>query len=227
MSGPVEREFKLFLPSESALEAVAQRLGGPRLAPVQQENHFLDTPSGALRAARLALRLRAEAGRHLLTLKGPAERSGSLAERPEEEREVAAPVAAAILSGRHEPLGELPADSALVQRARACVGDSPLHVVGTFRNERTRIGPLPFPGADDAPLTFELDRTTFGAGTVERELEVEIPDAAHAPAVAAALHALLEELGLPIHSPASKASRLFRILDARKTDLPGTRRGPG
>jgi adenylate cyclase, class 2 len=76
MPGTVEREIKLrFDTPEAAREAVlrlgATTLRGRRL----QEDALLDTVDGSLKRRGCALRVRAEAGRHFLTFKGPVQPS--------------------------------------------------------------------------------------------------------------------------------------------------------
>src|SRR6478609_8460785 len=72
MPGNLEREIKLrFDTPDEAREAVlglgATTLRGRRL----QEDALLDTVDGTLKRRGCALRVRAEAGRHFLTFKGP------------------------------------------------------------------------------------------------------------------------------------------------------------
>jgi adenylate cyclase, class 2 len=76
MPGIVEREIKLrFDTADAAREAVialgATTLRGRRL----QEDSLLDTADGTLKRRGCALRVRAEAGRHFLTFKGPVQPS--------------------------------------------------------------------------------------------------------------------------------------------------------
>lgn len=66
----IETELKLLLPDETAYERVRAALGPGRA--VRQVNHFFDRADGALRAARIGVRLRAEDDDRLLTLKGDA-----------------------------------------------------------------------------------------------------------------------------------------------------------
>jgi uncharacterized protein YjbK len=217
----LEREFKLRIPSEEHLRALAARLGGSSAPTVLQVNHFFDTRTHALRAALLALRLREEAGRFTLALKGPQlSGPGALAVRPEEERALAAEEARSLLAGRASPLAPLERDgSALARAARARIGAEPLVRIGAFENERQRLGPLAFPpGARGAQLVFELDRTRFPDGTIERELELEVPEGAALAEVERALRELLEELGMPFEAAPSKAERFFRRLEAEPRD---------
>ena len=212
----IEREFKLRIPSEDRLQALAARLGGARAIPVRQVNHFFDTVAGDLRAARIALRLREEGGRCVLTLKGPLlGAEAALAERPEEELEVSPSTAAAILAGTLAPLDVLEhglAGRPLVERAGELVRSLRLERLGAFENERLRIGPLAFPSGSSAPLVFELDRTRYPDGCIERELEVELPAGARPSEVERGLAALFAELGMALEPTPSKAARFFRSL---------------
>ncbi len=218
MSGELEVEFKLSLPDEEACERLLALLPPSirEAAPVLQVNHFFDTSSGELRKCELALRLRSEGDRYMLALKGPrAGAAGALHARPEEEVEIPAPEATAILGGARSPLEALHErlpDSELVQSALALVGSRPLSHLGAFRNERRRIGPVtPIgPGRADA-LVFELDRTLFPGERLEHELEVEV-EAADAPAIEAELRALFRRADIEWRPAASKAERFFRIL---------------
>lgn len=222
VNGPIEREFKLRLPGEEALAALLARLlelGGVAAAPVRQVNHFFDSASHDLRRARLALRLREEAAAFVVTLKGPELGApGVLSSRAEEELAIDAATARAILESRLDPLAALAegprGETPLVRKARGLVAGAPLERLGGFENERLRVGPLRLPGAGSSgPLVFELDRTRFPGGRVERELEVEVPFEAATEEVERALRDLLDRLGIGFRPAPSKAARLFRILD--------------
>lgn len=213
----VEREFKLELQDEHAVERLRAAFGGAPARVLEQTNHFFDTPTRALRAARLALRLRAEDGRWILTLKGPrSEGTGALAGRAEEEFELDAGRARSVLEGRtcalvafeQGPLGAC----ALVQAARALAGAETLVHLGAFTNRRTRLGPLPL-GALPPRVVLELDRTTFPDG-VAHELEAELPAGIVAEALEAELRALFARLALPWRPAGNKAARFFRALDS-------------
>lgn len=217
---PLEREFKIRLPRAELRCALEERFAGWPAARVLQVNHFFDTPGGALRAARLALRLREEDGRFAVALKGP-EHPGpaGLAVRAELEREVDAATARAVLVGERSPLELLDAPaSVLLGEARARAAGAALVRVGGFENERLRLGPRPFPPGPGGPgpgpeLIVELDRTRFPDGSVEHELELELPEGADAAAVERDLRALCAELGVPFEAAPSKAARCFQILD--------------
>jgi adenylate cyclase class 2 len=76
MSGNVEREIKLRFETPDAARQAVLRLGATTLRGRRlQEDALLDTPDGALKRRGCALRVRAEAGRHFLTFKGPVQPS--------------------------------------------------------------------------------------------------------------------------------------------------------
>jgi len=232
VGGRVEREFKLRIPDEAAWQALLARLaalGGHASPPALQTNHFFDSATGALRAARIALRLREERGAvtpFMLALKGPElAPGGTLAARPEEELALAPAEARAVLAGERCPLAWLAAsplgEAELVRRATAAVAGAPTRRLGSFENERLRVGPLAFPPGSGGPaLVLELDRTSFPGGLVERELELELPAGADASEAERGLKALFSGVGLAVESVPSKAARLFRILDARAVESP-------
>ena len=219
MSSGVEVEFKLVLPDEEALERVRRILvaaGAATHAPLVQVNHFFDTAGRDLRDREVALRLRRAGGRHELALKGPARSSAEIGmhERPEEELEIDARAAAAILAGELSPLellAERLGSSALLRQTQEPVGPRRLRHLGSFENERARLGPLRL-GPGGPALVFELDRTRFPGGRIEHELEVEIR-AADAPLVEPLLRELLRAAGVEWRPARSKAERFFRILD--------------
>lgn len=231
VAGGLEREFKLRLPSEEALVALREALGGSAAAPVLQVNHFFDTPARDLGRARIGLRLREERGLATLALKGPSQAAhGALATRAEEELALAPDAARDLLAGTRCPLAWLCASALasapLVMRAAAAAGGTPTHRLGSFENERQRVGPVRFPpGADGTPLVFELDRTRFPGGLVERELELELPPGLATDGIERALAALFARLGLPMESAPSKAARFLRRLDSAPT--PGGGAGAG
>ncbi len=223
-----ELEFKLrvadlrdFASLGRALPALGDVLA---VAPVEQVNHFFDTSDWVLRRHGCTLRLREEDGAHVITAKGPAEDVGdeALTRRPEEEVAVDAARARQILAGRLSPLDALLArhggrHTTLTAALARTLGDRPLFHVGTFRNERRRVGPVQLPAEDGGPIevVFELDRTEFPAGRVDHEIEVEVRDA-DATLCREALGALLRRAGIPWRTAPSKAARFFGTL-ARET----------
>jgi uncharacterized protein YjbK len=218
-----ELEWKLALPSEDARAALVRALPGEVLLPergVRQVNHFFDTAARDLRRMRATLRLREADGRFVLTAKGPAAgpSAAALQVKAEEEAEVPEGRAHAVLDGAQDPLELLashipPARSRLVARMVARVGDAPLVRVGSFENERRRLGPLVF-GTDEGTvhLVLELDRTTFPGERVDLEVEAEVEES-QARRAELALRALFARAGLPWTPATSKAQRFFELLD--------------
>jgi len=219
----MEIEFKIVLPDEASftniLHALEERGGGSGSTRAQV-NHFFDTEGLALRHGKLALRLREEDSRFRITAKGGAKgRDGdALVTRPELESEVPAEVAREILRGTTSALdaliealgGERPE---LLRRMQEAVSGHGLVYLGSFQNERTRPGRVTIDaGGTPLELQFELDRTTFPGERIERELELEIDELAHAPHVERWLRTLLDELGIPWETAPSKAQRFFAAL---------------
>lgn len=223
-SGPVEVEFKLLLADEAARErllAVLLRPGARPIAPVRQENHFLDTADGVLRAARHVVRLRREEGDWTLALKGPALSEGrGPTRRAEEERKVSPETAHAILAGATSPLDAFRREpqAVLLAPIERLVEGRALTVIGSFANERTRLA------ADavvrELGLGVELDRTTFPGARTELELEVELPADVDPAPVELALRLLLERARVPWTPATGKAGRFFRILDRMREAPP-------
>jgi uncharacterized protein YjbK len=212
---PIETEFKFLVEDERAFDALAAHVGLELGAPLTQNNHFFDTAEGLLRRARYALRLRLEPGRARLTAKGPAQQGAGetdLAVRPEEEIELDAEVANAILRGGLSPLEafeERGGDSRLLLSIRGLVGERALLPIGSFLNHRRLLGPVPLAcGSGEIPAIFELDRTEFSGGRVDCEIEVEVEHDA-SPACREALHALLADAGVAWRPSRSKVERMF------------------
>jgi inorganic triphosphatase YgiF len=133
MSAALEIELKLRA-SEAALDALASlpnlgpaELGPPQ--PVDETDIYLDTPGGALAAARWACRLRTRDGHRRISVKGPAEHAAGdpLHRRPEVEGP--AP------TGAFEVPGAWP-DSAARDLVLRLAGDEPLAEVLRLRQRR-------------------------------------------------------------------------------------------
>ena len=210
-----EVEFKLLVDGPGELEAIARAAearGARTGASVLQQNHFIDTADGALRAGGGLVRLREEAGRWTLAAKGPGEQQGELHRRTELELEVAPGVAARLLAGELDPLAELErgvGPSELLAELRRARGTARLVPVGTLANERTRVGPLACPGG--GALWLELDRTRLPGGATHYEIELEVPEGAE-PAAQRLLGELCAAAGVRGRPAASKAARFFEAL---------------
>lgn len=223
-----EIELKLRVADRAALDAIERTLGGTDTPPARQRNHFFDTPARGLRRGALGLRLREEAGQFTLTAKGPSQKnaSGALAVRQEEEVELSADTARALLEGQQSPLAVL--EEALTSRAgveltlrlRAATGGDALSYVGCFENLRTRIhAQLPAAGGP-LPVVLELDETSFPGGVTEYEVEVELGPEVDASEAEEALRALLATAGVDGTPARGKASRFFEALESRRPKTP-------
>ena len=85
----LETELKLRVPSLAALPDLLRALGFAEVQPEAEEESVLWDRADALRDAGSALRVRAYAGRTLLTFKGPKVPDPQFKIRPEHETEVA------------------------------------------------------------------------------------------------------------------------------------------
>src|SRR5690349_8539111 len=102
-----EIELKRRLVGPDAAERLLAQLG-PVASDVEQVNHVFDTPDRRLHRARHSVRLREEAGRFILTAKGPSRGvSGSVTTRAEAEAEIDPVLARRILGKPDDALAEL------------------------------------------------------------------------------------------------------------------------
>jgi uncharacterized protein YjbK len=209
-----EVEFKFRVRGEEDFARLRAVLGREPSERVRQVNHIFDTPDFALRKGKLSLRLREESGHCTLTLKGPtlersrgSELDAALTARPEEECELEPGEAEAVLAGRAaaEALARrrLPRSELLERIAAAIPRGSSLVRMGSFENDRERIGPLPVAlGGRTLEITYELDSTRFPGGVIEREIEVEVMDRSMLSASSAGD---LESLGIFLRAQLSRA----------------------
>ena len=196
-----EREAKLVIAGERP-EAIADEiaalttLAGEPLAPagsVVQRDTYFDTPSGALRARRQSLRLRAAGGTTKLTLKGEGrEVQAGVIERDELEAEWSAATYARGL--------EALARRGVALRAAPPDGDpsAVLAATGLVRvQERETRRRLLHAGAGAPLAELAVDEVTYflaGGAVRHHEVEIEAKAAAGAdylPRAAAALRARL------------------------------------
>lgn len=225
-----EIELKRLLVGPSAAERLLQALG-PVASDVEQVNHVFDTPAHALSRARHSLRLREEGLCFLLTAKGPSAAGGSVSTRAEAEAEIDRALAAQLLAGQGDALGELrqravdPAFEPLwagIERARA---GQPLALIGSFQNRRRRV-PVELPSG--LALCVEVDRTQLPNGRVDDEVEIELPRADLAAEVEAWLEARAASAGLALAPSTAKFARFYAALEAvGAAGEPGPAEGSG
>jgi len=217
-----EIEFKLSVRGEDDFDRLASVLGAETNTDAisLQENHFFDTEDRSLRASGLALRLRFEESRRILTVKGPVERSlDGLIERAEEEVEVDPVTAERILAGVESPLGALldrveDKSIPIVETARTAVVGHALECVGSFRNLRRYYGPVELDGLE---ITFEMDRTEFPGGQIDHEVEIEV-EADQEEECRETLRRLFVRADIPWQKAQNKAQRFFEALALQTPD---------
>jgi uncharacterized protein YjbK len=223
-----EVELKLRVDDLAALVRIAQAAGAPPAPTAVQTNAFFDTADERLGAARLILRLREErtpqGTRFILTAKGPSNRSGALSKVQEEEVDVDAAEARAILDGKADPLTPLERDAVgarrtLVNGMRAAAGGGALVFAGAFTNERTRIRTdLPTPTGHTLDVVLELDRVLFPGDQVHHEVEMEIPEGMDVEQARAAFTALFQRAGVAGRTSVGKARRFFLARRGQRLD---------
>jgi inorganic triphosphatase YgiF len=204
----LETELKLRA-DEAALRTLAtlDDLGPARLGPAREADErdlYLDTPDGALAAARWACRLRARDGRRWISCKGPAEHAPGdpLHRRPEVE----GPAPEGALGGA----AGWP-DSAARDLVLRLAGDVPLVERISLRQLRTERGVM-VDGARVATLSLdrvgvERDGARLGGFAV---VELELAAASRADALEGVVEALLARSGLA-PDPLSKLERALEL----------------
>ncbi len=197
----MEIELKLGLRAPADLPRLLAALPAPARV-IQQHNVYLADPAGKLNATRIMLRVRTErrsdddTPRVIVTAKRNDEASDGVFRREEHEAPLDPAVWEDVQAGERE-LATV--DLEPIQWARREAGFDALAVRTAMTNERHVI---PWNG-----YTLEVDRTTFGAGDVEAEIECETDDPAGARA---ALDTLLAELGVEVFEETrSKYDRLL------------------
>ena len=169
--GSREIEIKLEL-TEDVYGRIRREAGGRELRSETQQNTFFDTEDLRLKREGWALRLRREAGRHVMTLKGlPAGRVGGVFDREEHEAEVPPEKAEALYGGFSVADVGLPP----ARKLRELFGAIRLRERFRFVNRRTYI---PF-----GNWVLELDKTEIAHRSFyELEMEVSAADAERAAA---------------------------------------------
>ncbi len=167
-------------------------------------NAFFDTEDRKLSQAGWALRVRAENQRGLITIKSIARESGSAFIRQEVEAEINRSVALDILALQSDVMEQpvLPIEY-LIEK----VGRVDVMILVKFENIRQK----KFFRIGDFNYLLEIDKTEFGDGSVDYELEVELPDISRLETVDDSLRRIFSSLAIPYEiQTESKFSRALK-----------------
>jgi len=201
--GNEEIEIKLDLVNEGNYRCLIDHFGVGEKTRLQ-ENYFYDSPDRVLAACGWALRVRIEENTAYLTIKGHASGTNDgVTTRLEIEETVLYSLAEEFVS-KGIIISQLP------DKIRATLADLPDNLCLTqlvfFRNYRTTI---PFTDCG-LSLEIEIDRTEFADGTVDYEIEVELPHQDVAKGILSGIHRLMKTLDIPIIP--QKEGKLSRAL---------------
>ena len=154
-----------------------------------QVNSFFDSEDRRLAADGWALRIRTDEHAGFVTLKSRESENTEASVRSELEAEVERSVALAVQDLRHDILS---LDVPPINFVREKWGDLQLSKLVHFENTRqTKAFQL-----GDYMYNLEVDSTRFSDGTVDYELEVELPDEAQVVVVADKLQRLFGSLNI-------------------------------
>jgi inorganic triphosphatase YgiF len=176
-----------------------------------QLNAFFDTEDHKLARAGWALRVRAENSRGLVTIKSVATESGSAHIRQEIESEIPRGEAIAMIDLHSDvmKLTALPIDY-LKER----VGDVAVARLVAFENVRqTKLFKI-----GDHNYLIAVDKTEFNDGSVEYELELELPERSRIESAESELLRLFSSLGIDF-KPQSE-SKFARALAKAGINIP-------
>ncbi|RME18782.1 MAG: CYTH domain-containing protein, partial [Candidatus Zixiibacteriota bacterium] len=159
-----------------------------------------------LAKAGWALRVRVDNNGGLITLKGAPSEHGMAVTRREIEAELPRRVASEICELQRDILS---LDTEPVQQVKRDFPGVALTRLVTFHNLR-RSKTI---NVGDVNYRVELDKTQFPDGTVDYELEVELPDAAQGDIIGDYLNKLFHALHIPVsRQPDSKLARALQHL---------------
>ncbi len=220
-----EIEFKFGVSGTRAFHQLVAHLNLPEsllTEGVMQVNHFFDSRTLCLHNKHVAIRLREENDKNLLTVKGKKTQqpkaNSVLTNRIEEEVAIPRQTAEDLLHGRIAPQQairehfESKSASILAMINTACNDQGMVHI-GEFSNVRIHLPAVILPGVNAVDkLEFELDTSTFPDGSIEYEIEVEIAEHTDAALVESALVELFQQAGIEWHTAPSKAERFFTTL---------------
>ncbi len=220
MTAHHEIELKRLLGGAGAADRLVDALGGRPARDVMQVNHALDTADGALRRARLSLRLRTENGDAYLTAKGPTQAvTRSTGSKVEAETAIPPSLAGRILAGSADGLAalrrRLPATpyAELFAAIDAARGERAVRPVGHYENRRRSMR-VRLPSG--RRVVVEVDRTWFPGGRVDDEVEIELPSTRAAAAVERWLDGVLRTAGIRAKTSTAKIARFYASPRARR-----------
>jgi uncharacterized protein YjbK len=178
------------------------------LGQIESEDHhingFFDSEDRVLAKGGWALRVRAENGRGVVTVKSIPKQAGLAVVRQEIEAEIGRGVAMDVLELRMDVL-DLPVMP--IEFIKKEFPKSHLARLIQFHNTRQkklfRIG--------DNNYLLEIDKTEYGDGSVDYELEIELNDTAKVEVVEDHLRKLFHSLNIPFEKQAeSKFARALQ-----------------
>ena len=198
-----EIEIKLDLGSFTNYLKLLGFLGQPEREE-HQRNVFFDTAERSLGKKGWALRVRVENDCGRITLKGAKTHQSGAAVRDEIEAEISRTLAcqiagleADLMALEHEP----------VVKARELIGKKAVKPVVQFQNLRMKKAMR----LEDYEYTFEVDKTEFPDGSVDYELELELPDVSRIEWVNTRLQRIMSSLNIPFEpQPESKLARALK-----------------
>ena len=211
-----EIEVKRLLLGARARDKFLKALGKPVRKENTQINYIFDTDDRSLDKARYALRLRVEDSKGFLTAKGPSRKVGSsTASKLEAESPVDPGLVEAIRSGRQDPLATLkrrvtdPAFRDLWRGIEEIRAGRPMKLWGHFENLRRTI-PVVLPSG--LRLQVQTDQTRFPDGSVQSEVEVELPADDRAQEVESWVENVARAAGIETQAGPPKIVRFFAAL---------------
>ena len=153
-------------------------------------NGFFDTEDGKLADDGWALRVRVESSRGLITLKSEPSGPGVATVRDEIEAEIPRGETLDILNLRRDvmTLSNIAIDF-VKQKWGEITVTKLVHFENTRQKKLFKIG--------DYNYVLELDKTEFADGTVDYELELELPDESRIEVVEDKLRKIFASLGIP------------------------------
>lgn len=175
------------------------------LGPIDREEHqinaFFDSADRKLSKAGYALRVRVADRTGLVTLKSGKSQSEALAVRQEIESEIDIGLAHSIINGRTN-LMEVEAEAMTVVREK--FPKLKPQLITRFKNDRQ----VKQFSLGDHDVALEIDRTEFGDGSVDYELEIELDDESKFEPIMESLRHLFHTLAIELTGqPKSKFER--------------------